>query len=179
MTSVQDGPYVTTHFDAHVCYNYMARATIGPVLLALHWRHSLLPIPSPAEGVLRFDRNSRRPTGTKQPRIKRISNSGRCGLSVANNPGHIAMGILLARSDEEDLMTSFLQLRPRSATCIPPTLFVCPNFCCLSFTFSCQDDWDDDDIDDNFCNQLRAELEKTRTGAAAAGAATAQSKPHS
>lgn len=31
----------------------------------------------------------------------------------------------------------------------------------------CKDDWDDDDMDDDFCNQLRAELEKTKSGAAA------------
>jgi 26 proteasome complex subunit DSS1 len=27
-----------------------------------------------------------------------------------------------------------------------------------------QDDWDDDDVDDDFCRQLREELAKTKSG---------------
>lgn len=39
--------------------------------------------------------------------------------------------------------------------------------CCASHSLCEKDDWDDDDMDDDFCNQLRAELEKTRAGTAA------------
>lgn len=41
-----------------------------------------------------------------------------------------------------------------------------------------QDDWDDDDMDDDFCKQLRAELEKTKSGAGGT-AKPAQAKPQS
>lgn len=46
--------------------------------------------------------------------------------------------------------------------------------CYTSLVPAFKDDWDDDDMDDDFCNQLRAELEKTRSGAAAS---SGQAKP--